>query len=270
MRVNEHVGRCPRSCPTGVAASTPSGAPSTSPSGPPLRSPMSSRTSRRQSRPAGRRRRYRHECGGVHHRGARPGRGQRPRTLVGDQRGLVDEQLPAPRGHARRGLVGPDRPQGHAQPPGPGPRRAAPPGRGPAAHPQRHHRCENRAVTTLLAQHVRGQSLFDGSLPLGIQFTSKTGYGTCWARWDRRADDGLTPGENDPRRSRTSTSTAAPSAPSPPTGSSRCSPGSPTTEAPSRANCVRRPRASTGSPHATTLERRYPNSRRRAWMAPGP
>lgn len=95
--------------------------------------------------------------------------------------------------------MGPDRPQGHAQPPGPGPRRAAPPGRGPAAHPQRHHRCENRAVTTLLAQHVRGQSLFDGSLPLGIQFTSKTGYGTCWARWDRRADDGLTPGENDPK-----------------------------------------------------------------------
>lgn len=58
---------------------------------------------------------------------------------------------------------------------------------------------ENRAVTTLLAQHVRGQSLFDGSLPLGIQFTSKTGYGTCWAWWDRRADDVLTPGENDPK-----------------------------------------------------------------------
>ncbi|UNX55229.1 hypothetical protein MF406_02815 [Georgenia sp. TF02-10] len=58
---------------------------------------------------------------------------------------------------------------------------------------------ENRAVTTLLAQHVRGQTLFDGSLPLGIQFTSTTGYGTCWAWWDRRADDGLTPGQNDPK-----------------------------------------------------------------------
>src|SRR5690606_3732309 len=53
---------------------------------------------------------------------------------------LADEPLPAPRGHARRGLVGPDRPQGHTQPPGPGPRRAAPAGRGPAAYPQRHHR----------------------------------------------------------------------------------------------------------------------------------
>ncbi|GAA4424038.1 hypothetical protein GCM10023169_20380 [Georgenia halophila] len=58
---------------------------------------------------------------------------------------------------------------------------------------------ENRAVTTLLAEHVRGQTLFDGSRPLGIQFVSKTGYGNCWAWWDRRADDGLTPGENDPK-----------------------------------------------------------------------
>ena len=46
---------------------------------------------------------------------------------------------------------------------------------------------------------MRSQILFDGSLPLGIQFTSKTGYGTCWAWWDRRADDGLMPGMNDPK-----------------------------------------------------------------------
>lgn len=58
---------------------------------------------------------------------------------------------------------------------------------------------EKRDVTTLLAEHVRGQTLFDGSRPLGIQFTSKTGYGTCWAWWNRRADDGLTPGQNDPK-----------------------------------------------------------------------
>lgn len=58
---------------------------------------------------------------------------------------------------------------------------------------------EDRGVTTLLAEHVRGQTLFDGSRPLGVQFSSKTAYGTCWAWWDRRADDGLTPGDNDPR-----------------------------------------------------------------------
>ncbi|WP_256829569.1 hypothetical protein [Ornithinimicrobium faecis] len=58
---------------------------------------------------------------------------------------------------------------------------------------------EDRAVTTLLAEHVRGQTLFDGSRPLGIQFISKTGYGACWAWWDRRADGGLTPGANDPK-----------------------------------------------------------------------
>lgn len=58
---------------------------------------------------------------------------------------------------------------------------------------------ENRAVTTLLAEHVRGLTLFDGSLPLGIQFTSKSGYGICWAWWDRRADDGLMPDTNDPK-----------------------------------------------------------------------
>lgn len=58
---------------------------------------------------------------------------------------------------------------------------------------------EDRAVTTILAEHIRSQTLFDGSRPLGIEFSSKTGYGTCWAWWDRRSDDGLTPGQNDPK-----------------------------------------------------------------------
>lgn len=58
---------------------------------------------------------------------------------------------------------------------------------------------QSRAVTTLLAQYIRNQDLFDGSRPLGIEFPSKTGYGSCWAWWDRRADDGLTPGANDPK-----------------------------------------------------------------------
>lgn len=58
---------------------------------------------------------------------------------------------------------------------------------------------EVRAVTTLIAELVRNQNLFDGSRPLGIEFPSKTGYGNCWAWWDRRADDGLTPGPNDPK-----------------------------------------------------------------------
>lgn len=58
---------------------------------------------------------------------------------------------------------------------------------------------ESRAVTTLVAEHIRSQDLFDGSRPLGIEFPSKTGYGACWAWWDRRADDGLTPGVNDPK-----------------------------------------------------------------------
>lgn len=58
---------------------------------------------------------------------------------------------------------------------------------------------EGRAVTTILAEHIRSQTLFDGSRPLGIEFSSKTGYGTCWAWWDRRSDDGLTPGQNDPK-----------------------------------------------------------------------
>ncbi|MEK8229302.1 hypothetical protein NKG05_30495 [Oerskovia sp. M15] len=51
----------------------------------------------------------------------------------------------------------------------------------------------------MVAQYIRDQNLFDGSRPLGIEFPSKTGYGTCWAWWNRRADDGLTPDANDPK-----------------------------------------------------------------------
>lgn len=56
-----------------------------------------------------------------------------------------------------------------------------------------------RAVTTLIAEHLRGLVLDDGSLPLGIWFQSKTLIGRCYAWWDRRGDDGLAPGDNDPR-----------------------------------------------------------------------
>lgn len=57
----------------------------------------------------------------------------------------------------------------------------------------------NRGRTTQLAQIVRDSTLSDGSLPLGVVFSSKTGYGACWAWWNRRADDNLNPGANDPR-----------------------------------------------------------------------
>lgn len=56
----------------------------------------------------------------------------------------------------------------------------------------------DRAVTTHLADHIRNSRLFDASAPLGIVYPSNLGYGTCYAWWDRRADDGLTPGVNDP------------------------------------------------------------------------
>ncbi len=56
----------------------------------------------------------------------------------------------------------------------------------------------DRALTTLIAEHVRGLGLDDGSRPLGISFESKTLHGRCWAFWDRRADDGLSPSANDP------------------------------------------------------------------------
>lgn len=58
---------------------------------------------------------------------------------------------------------------------------------------------DDRALTTQLAQLIRETVLDDGSLPLGISFPSKTAYGRCWAWWNRRADDNLTPGRNDPK-----------------------------------------------------------------------
>lgn len=57
---------------------------------------------------------------------------------------------------------------------------------------------ENRAATTLIAQYIRDLVLDDGSLPLGISFPSKTGYGTCLAWWNRREDDGLMPAVDGP------------------------------------------------------------------------
>lgn len=56
----------------------------------------------------------------------------------------------------------------------------------------------DRALTTVLAEHIRNLLLDDGSEPLGIYFRSKTLYGHCWAFWDRRTDAGLGQGSNDP------------------------------------------------------------------------
>lgn len=58
---------------------------------------------------------------------------------------------------------------------------------------------DDRALTTQLAQVIREAVLDDGSLPLGINFPSKTAYGRCLAWWNRRVDDNLTPGRNDPK-----------------------------------------------------------------------
>jgi len=58
---------------------------------------------------------------------------------------------------------------------------------------------EDRALTTQFAQVIRDAVLDDGSLPLGIEFPSKTGYGRCWAWWNRREDDNLSPSMNDPQ-----------------------------------------------------------------------
>jgi hypothetical protein len=55
---------------------------------------------------------------------------------------------------------------------------------------------EDRDLTTLLAHAIRGSALDDGSEPLGINYPSKTLSGRCWAYWDRRADEGLSPGRN--------------------------------------------------------------------------
>jgi len=45
---------------------------------------------------------------------------------------------------------------------------------------------DDRALTTTLAQYLKSLTLYDGSKPLGVDFPSKTGYGRCWAWWDRR------------------------------------------------------------------------------------
>lgn len=50
----------------------------------------------------------------------------------------------------------------------------------------------NRALTTRLAEHVRGLTLFDGSKALGIVFGSRHGGGTNFASWLRAHDDGRT------------------------------------------------------------------------------
>lgn len=56
---------------------------------------------------------------------------------------------------------------------------------------------EDRDLTTLIAHAVRTQTLDDGSEPLGINYSSKTLQGRCWAYWDRRTDLLLPPGRND-------------------------------------------------------------------------
>ncbi len=62
------------------------------------------------------------------------------------------------------------------------------------------HICgDNLSLTTQLAQVIRDSTLDDGSLPVGVAFPSKTAYGRCWAWWNRRADDNLLPGSNDPK-----------------------------------------------------------------------
>lgn len=55
---------------------------------------------------------------------------------------------------------------------------------------------DDRDLTTLLAHIIRGTVLDDGSEPLGISYPSKTLTGRCWAYWDRRADEGLSPSRN--------------------------------------------------------------------------
>ncbi|MFP3460049.1 hypothetical protein R5O87_04260 [Arthrobacter globiformis] len=55
---------------------------------------------------------------------------------------------------------------------------------------------DDRDLTTLLSHVMRGTVLDDGSEPLGISYPSKTLTGRCWAYWDRRADEGLSPSRN--------------------------------------------------------------------------
>jgi hypothetical protein len=53
---------------------------------------------------------------------------------------------------------------------------------------------DDRAVTTMIAGYLRDTvTLFDGTQPLGVRFTSKHGHpaggtGTCWAYWMRATD----------------------------------------------------------------------------------
>jgi hypothetical protein len=60
-----------------------------------------------------------------------------------------------------------------------------------------HVTADNRAATTMIAAWLRNTAtLFDGTQPLGIRFTSKHGHptggtGTCWAYWMRATDAGL-------------------------------------------------------------------------------
>jgi len=56
----------------------------------------------------------------------------------------------------------------------------------------------NRAVTTVIAEHIRSLELDDGKRPLGIWYQSRTLIGRCYAWWDRRRDDSLGLGGNDP------------------------------------------------------------------------
>ncbi len=58
---------------------------------------------------------------------------------------------------------------------------------------------DDRVLTTAIATRLRDEvTLFDGSLPLGIEFISKHGRagggtGLCWAYWMRELDSGLPP-----------------------------------------------------------------------------
>lgn len=61
-----------------------------------------------------------------------------------------------------------------------------------------HLASDDRVVTTTLAEYIRGLTLDDGSQPLGINFPSKSLFGRCWAWWDRRTDEGLSPGRDAP------------------------------------------------------------------------
>ena len=55
-----------------------------------------------------------------------------------------------------------------------------------------------RALTTHLAEIVRQSVLDDGSLPLGINYPSKTGAGRCLAYWARSLDEGEPGGSDNP------------------------------------------------------------------------